>query len=345
MKEIRIREHGGYEVLRVSEVPEPEPGPGQVRVAVRYVGVNHLDAWVRAGLPGHRIPLPLVPGADVVGVVDAVGSGVEVTEGTRVALHPGIGCGRCQRCLEGQHDLCERRYRIRGETMDGGCREKVVVEERELLPLLDQTPLASAAAMPLSLLTAWHMLVNRARIRPGQTLLIQAIGSGVGVMAVQLARLMGCTVLGTASTESKREEAVRLGAIDVFAYSQVREKVREHTRHGVDVVVDHVGSATWDESLRALRRGGTLVTCGATSGHKVDLDLRVLFFKQFSLVGSTMGSMGEMATAWEHFLQGRVTPVISATLPMSEIAEAHKMLEGRDVFGKIVLRQDLGPWG
>jgi NADPH:quinone reductase-like Zn-dependent oxidoreductase len=275
-----------------------------------------------------------------VGVIDAVGEGVDRELGTRVALHPGVGCMGCPQCLRGRHDLCAR-YAIRGENRDGGCAERIVVDARELLPLREDTSMEQAAAVPLSLLTAWHMLVGRARIEPGQTVLVQAIGSGVGTMAAQIARLFDCTVLGTASSDAKRRAALELGATAAFAYADLRDAVREHAPGGVDVVIDHVGSATWNESLRALRPGGCLVTCGATSGHKVELNLRVLFYKQFSLLGSTMGSMGEMELAWRHFLDGRVRPVIHECLPMRQIAEAHRILEERDVFGKVVLRQDL----
>lgn len=343
MREIRIREHGGLEVLKVVDVPEPEPGPGQVRVAVRYVGVNHLDTWVRKGVSGHRFPLPLVPGSDVVGVVDRLGYGASISLGAPVALHPGVGCGGCARCLSGRQDLC-RHYHIRGEGMDGGYTEKIVVNVNELLPVSPGISLEEAAAVPLSLLTAWHMLVGRAHVEPGQTVLIQAIGSGVGTMALQIARMMNCRILGTASSEDKRARARSLGADAVFAYSDIRERTRELAPDGVDVVLDHVGSATWQESLRTLRWGGTFVTCGATSGHKVDLDLRLLFYKQLSLLGSTMGSMGEMLAAWQHFLLGRIRPVVYSVLPMTEAGSAHTLLEERDVFGKVVLRQDLGSW-
>ena len=341
MRALRVHEHGGPEALRLDSLSTPEPGPGQVRVAVRFVGVNHLDTWVRRGVPGHKFPLPIVLGSDVAGVVDAVGAGVDVQIGARVALHPSLGCGACPRCEEDRDDLCPK-FAIRGESFDGGCAEYVVVDQSLVLPVPDDIALDVAAATPLTLLTAWHMLVGRARIRAGQTVLVQAVGSGVGSMAIQIAKFHGCTVLGTASTEEKREKARALGADHVFAYEATKEQVRALAPKGVDIVVDHVGEATWKDSLRALAWGGTLVTCGATSGPKVGLDLRAVFFKQLSVLGCTMGSGKEMLEAWAAFQAGHIRPVIHRVVSMRSAAEAHAALEERAVFGKIVLEQDLG---
>lgn len=333
MRAIRISEHGGPEVLRTVELPDPEPRPGTVPVRVTHVGLNHLDLWVRRGVPGHRFPLPLVPGSDVVGVREDTG---EV-----VALHPAVGCMACEACLSGRHDLC-RRYRIRGEGMDGGMRQRLRVSEAEILPLGDALPPEQAAGVPLSLLTAWHMLVGRARVRPGDKVLVQAGASGVGVFAIQVARLHGARVAATASTEAKRALCRDLGAEAAWPYEEAAREAKAWTgRTGVDLVVDHVGADTWETSLAALRWGGTYVTCGATTGHLATLNLRALFFKQLSILGSTMGSMGEMERAWRHVLAGAIRPVVDRVLPMSRLAEAHALLESRQVAGKLVVAQDL----
>lgn len=331
MHAIRISAHGGPSALERVEVPAPTLAPGEVRVHVTHVGLNHLDVWVRRGVPGHRFPLPLIPGSDVVGVREDTGE--------RVALHPGFGCGVCARCLSGQHSLC-RRYLIRGERTDGGCCEQVCVPQSHLLPC--PLPGEQAAALPLALLTAWHMLVGRARIQAGDRVLVQGGASGVGSLAIQIAALHGARVVATASSEEKRALCRALGAEQAWSYEEAGEAVRAWTgKEGVDIVVEHTGAQTWEQSVRALRWGGALVTCGATSGHQVELDLRALFFKQISLLGSTMGSMGEMVAAWEQVLAGRVRPVLGAVLPMSAIGEAHALLEGRAVGGKVVLTQDL----
>lgn len=331
MQAIRIARHGGPEVLERVEVPLPEPGPGEVRVRVTHVGVNHLDVWVRRGVEGHRFPLPLIPGSDVVGVREDTGEAV--------ALLPNVACLRCRRCLEGRHDLC-RQHRIRGEGMDGGCREALIVRPHELLPC--PLPPEQAAALPLSLLTAWHMLVGRAALQPGQRVVVQGGAGGVGSLAIQVAAHAGARVLATASTDDKRALCRSLGAEEAVPYDDGVKAVKRWTDgDGADVVVEHVGAETWQASVRMLRWGGTLVTCGATTGHRVDLDLRVLFFKQLSLLGSTMGTHAEMIAAWDAVTAGRIRPVVDRVVPMRRVADAHALIEGREVRGKIVLAQDL----
>lgn len=330
MKAIRIDAHGGPEVLRTIDLPDPTPGPGEVEVQVTHVGLNHLDVWVRRGVDSHVFDLPLIPGSDV--------AGIRTDTGEQVVLHPGFGCGSCERCAKDRHDLC-RQYKIRGETTDGGMCEKVVVPESHLLscPL----PPAEAAAVPLSLLTAWHMLVGRARVAPGQTVLVQAGASGVGSLAIQVARHMGARVAATASTQDKRQRCLDLGAEAAWPYEGVRDEAKAFVRGGFDIVVDHVGADTWKTSQRALAWGGTYVTCGATTGHKVPLDLRAVFFKQLSILGATMGSMGEMRQAWAAVESGAIAPVLDRVLPMSRLGEAHALLEQRAVSGKVVVEQDL----
>jgi len=331
MKAVRIDHHGGPEALRIVTVAEPVVGKGEVGVQVTHVGLNHLDVWVRRGVDSHAFPLPLIPGSDVVGVREDTG---EV-----VALHPGFGCEACDTCARDRHDLC-RRYAIRGETVDGGMCQRVVVPESHILPC----PMAPelAAGMPLSLLTAWHMLVGRASVRAGQKVLIQAGASGVGSLAIQIAKLHGAEVAITASTPDKRDRCKALGADHAWTYEDVRTESRAWTeKRGVDIVIDHVGSSTWNDSVRALARGGSLVTCGATSGHEAAIDLRVLFFKQLNLLGSTMGSMTEMREAWSAVSRGEIKPVVDRVLPMTQLAEAHQLLESRAVVGKVVVEQNL----
>jgi NADPH:quinone reductase-like Zn-dependent oxidoreductase len=331
MKAYRIEHHGGPEVLQLVEIPELAPSAGEVAIRVSHVGLNHLDIWVRRGVDSHHFPLPLIPGSDVVGIREDTGD--------PVALHPGFGCLNCAVCASGRHDLC-RTYAIRGETVNGGMCERVIVPESHLMPC----PIAPhlAAALPLSLLTAWHMLVGRARVRPGEKVLIQAGASGVGSLAIQVAKLHGAEVAVTASTQEKRERCLDLGADIAWHYDEVRSEARKWTgKKGLDIVVDHVGTDTWRTSVGALSRGGRLVTCGATTGHEATIDLRVLFFKQISLLGSTMGSMDEMREAWAAVIQGLVRPVLDRVMPMSRLGEAHTLLEQRAVVGKVVVEQDL----
>lgn len=341
MRVVRIREHGGLDKLLFEEAPVPTPGPGEVRVAIRAAGLNHLDTWVRRGVPGHVFPLPLVPGCDGAGVVDAVGPGVTARKtGERVVLAPGHSCGVCRACAAGNDHLC-RAYGIFGETRDGTCAPFVVVPERNALPLPANVSFETAAAFPLVYLTAWHMLAARAELRPGETVLVHAAGSGVSTAAIQIAKLLGAgRVLATTSTSEKAARAKAIGADDVIDYAKedFTARVRELTgRAGVDVVIDHVGASTFAGSLKVLAKGGRVVTCGATSGPKVEVHMNLVFFKSLSILGSTMGSLGEVHEVLAHVAAGRLAPVIDSVLPLERIAEAHRRLEGRDVFGKIVL--------
>ncbi len=331
MKAVRIDQHGGVENLKVVEVPEPDVPKGHVRVHVTHVGLNHLDIWVRRGVDSHAFPLPLIPGSDVVGIRDDTGE--------TVALHPGFGCERCDVCSQGRHDLC-RHYAIRGENVNGGMCERVVVPESHLLHC--PVPPEKAAGAPLSLLTAWHMLVGRAQLKAGNRVMIQAGASGVGVYAIQIAKFMGAHVAVTASTEDKRKRCLSLGADVAWSYEEaLRESKAWTQKRGLDIVIDHVGTDTWTTSIRALARGGKLATCGATTGHHAQVDLRILFFKQLSLLGSTMGSMEEMRDAWAILSQGDIYPVVDNVLTMTQLAEAHGLLENRAIVGKVVVEQDL----
>lgn len=336
---VRIEAHGGPEVLGQRVLDEVALSPEQVRVGVRYVGLNHLDLWVRRGVPGHDFHLPRIPGSDVAGEVVEVASDVadRVPIGQPVALHPSWGCNACPACLSGRHNRCPS-FSIRGETVDGGCATTVVVPAWHLLPVPSGLSLIEAAALPLTLLTAWHMLVERAALGRGERVLVQAGGSGVGLMAIRVAQLLGCEVHATASTAARRE---RLEALGVRAWAYEAVGARGSEARDFDVVVENTGAATWAGSLRALAWGGRLVTCGATTGAEAAINLRALFFKQQSYLGSTMGSSGDMVRAWAEVVAGTLRPVVDRVMPMSKLGDAHGVLERREAFGKVVVEQDL----
>ena len=332
MRALRIHEHGGPEVLRLEEAPDPVAGPGEVVVEVRACALNHLDLFLRAGIPGVTIGLPRVLGSDIAGVV--------VSTGQPVLLAPGVGCGLCHFCLAGRDNEC-RSYQIFGYQRDGGYAQCVRAPERCLLPLPAGLDFAAAASLPLVFLTAWNMLVRRARIAAGQTVLVWAASSGVGIAAVQIAKLWGCRVLATAGGEAKLALARQLGADAVFDHYNptlpVARAVKELVPGGVDVVVEHVGQASWNESLRALAPNGVLVTCGATTGHDAKLDLRFLFARQLRLLGSYLGRRADLDTVLALVAAGKLRPVVDRTFAWTEAAAAHRHLEGRQQFGKVVL--------
>jgi len=341
VRAVVVRAHGGPEALLPEERPVPEPGPGEVRVRVAAVALNHLDIWVRRGVPGHPFPLPLVPGCDIAGTVDAFGPGGHPSfkAGDAVLVAPGVSCGACAPCARGDDHLC-RDYGILGETRDGGCAEFAVVPARNLLPHPAGMAPEQAAAIPLVFLTAWHMVVERARVRAGETMLVHAAGSGVSSAAIQIGKVIGARVIATAGTDAKVAKALALGADEAVNYREkdFADEVRRITaKRGVDAIVDHVGPDTWEKNIRSLARGGRLVMCGSTSGFEVKTDTRHLFFKNISLLGSTMGSRGELHEVLRLVGQGRLRPVVDSVLPLAEVREAHRRLEAREVFGKIVL--------
>jgi NADPH:quinone reductase-like Zn-dependent oxidoreductase len=337
MKAILIREHGGLDKLTMAEVPDPVPQPGQAVVRVRAVALNHLDLWLRRGVQGHTFPLPMIPGSEVTGVIEQVDD-PNWRAGDEVIVAPGYSCGHCIACLSGNDPLC-RNYGLFGETISGGAAEKIAVPIRNLIRKPAALSFAEAAAFPLDMLTAWHMLIARAQLRIGETVLVHAGGSGVGSAAIQIAKLFGATVYATAGTAAKASRAQALGADATIVYTETDflDEVRRLTgKRGVDIVFEHVGGETFERSLRALTRGGRLVTCGATTRGEATINLRLVFFKLLSILGSTMGSLAELHQIVKLVEQGRLHPVIDRVLPLAEVAEGHRVLEAREAFGKIV---------
>ena len=338
MKAVRIHQFGGPEVLIYEDVPDPQPRNDQVLVRVRACALNHLDLWVRRGLPG--VKLPHILGSDIAGEVAAVGEYVTgFKPGQRVLLAPMHFCGHCARCVAGLQNQC-REFTVLGNGVDGGNCELIAVPPANVISIPDSLDLNQAASVALVFLTAWHMLVGRAGVRPGQTVLVLGASSGVGIAAIQIAKLFHCRVITTAGDEAKLEKARALGAdFGINHYQQkISEEVRKITnKEGVDIVIEHVGTATWDESLRSLKSGGTLVTCGATTGPSVGLDLRHLFARQLTLLGSYMGTMGELYEVLAHVFAGRLEPVVDRIFPLSDLRAAHEYLEKSQMFGKVVV--------
>jgi NADPH:quinone reductase-like Zn-dependent oxidoreductase len=338
MKTVRIHEFGGPEVLRYEDVADPKPRKDQVLVRVKACAMNHLDLWVRKGLPG--VNLPHILGSDVAGEVIEIGEYVSGFQpGQRVLLAPMSFCNRCSYCTSGRQNQCSE-FTVLGNRVDGGNCELIAAPAVSIIPIPQSLDFNQAASVPLVFLTAWHMLVGRAGIRVGQTVLVLGAGSGVGIAAIQIAKLFHARVITTAGDEKKLEKARALGAdYGVNHYQQkISDEVRRITnKEGVDIVVEHVGAATWEESVKSLKPGGTLVTCGATTGPNVGLELRFVYSRQLSLLGSYMGTMGELYEVLGHVFAGRLKPIVDRTFPLKDIRAAHEYMENSQMFGKIVL--------
>jgi NADPH:quinone reductase-like Zn-dependent oxidoreductase len=338
MKAIRFHEFGGPEVLRYEDVPDPQPRKNQVLVRVKACAMNHLDLWVRKGLPG--VKLPHIPGSDVSGEIVEVGeyiTGLKAAQ--RVLIVPMHFCNHCSKCVAGLQNQCPE-FTVLGNAVDGGDCELIAVPQVNVIPIPDSLDFNQAASVPLVFLTAWHMLVGLGGIRPGQTVLVLGANSGVGIAGIQIAKLFQCTVITTAGDDRKATKARELGADHVINHYQqkISEEVRRITnKQGADIVLEHVGPATWDESLRSLRSGGNLVTCGATTGPQVGIDLRFVYSRQLSILGSYMGTMGELHEVLKHVFSGKLKPVIDRIFPLSEARAAHEYMERSQMFGKIVL--------
>lgn len=340
MKAVRFHEHGGPEVLRYEDAPDPVINATEVLVQVRACAMNHLDLWVRRGIPGWKIPLPHIVGSDVAGEVAAVGDLVKgVKPGQRVLLSPGVSCGKCARCVAGDDNLC-RDYYVFGSAQDGGYAEYVRCPELNVLPIPGKLSFDEAAAVPLVFTTAWHMLMNRAQMRAGETVLVLGAGSGVGSAAIQVAKLFHGRVIATAGSDAKLAKARELGADEVINHStqDIAAEVKRLTeRRGVDIVIEHVGTATWQKSFSSLATNGRLVTCGATTGYDAGVDLRYLFNRHLSVLGSFMGRKDEFLAALQFIGQGKLRAVVDTAFPLSEARRAHEYLENREQFGKVIL--------
>ncbi len=343
MQAVQITQHGGREGLEYGKQPEPEPGPEEVLVEIEAGGLNHLDVWTRRGLPGVELDLPHVPGSDGAGTARAVGSTVDrFAEGDRVALSAGVSCGRCEFCRAGDPTRCVN-YHVIGEHVPGVHAEYAAVPAENLVAVPEGVDWVTAAAAPLVFQTAWRMLVTRADLRAGESVLVLGASGGVGHAAVQIAEYAGAEVYATASTEEKLAHAAEFGADHTINYERedFAAAIRERTdKRGVDVVVDHVGAATWRDSLKSLAKGGRLVTCGATTGGAPETDINRIFWNQLEVIGSTMATPGEVDEVLKLVWNGTFEPHVRAVLPMSEIARGHEMLEDREGFGKVVVRPD-----
>jgi NADPH:quinone reductase-like Zn-dependent oxidoreductase len=343
MKAAFFREHGGADRVEFGDLAEPAAGPGQVRVRIKAAALNHLDIFVRNGIPGIRVAFPHVMGSDGAGVIESTGPGVDrVGPGDEVVLNPGISCGECEFCRSGEHSLCVT-FQLLGEHVPGTFADFVVAPAANVYPKPASLSWEESAAFPLTFLTAWRMLVTKARVKPGESLLVVGIGGGVAVAALQIAKLLGLTVFVTSGTPEKLERALLLGAkagID-HGKTDFSREIRALTgNRGVDVVLDSVGKATWRQSIASAARGGRLLTCGATTGPDPQTDLGRIFWNQLTVYGSTMGTHAEFAAMLELFRDGKVRPVVDAVYPLSEAGEALRRLEEKRQFGKIVLRVD-----
>ena len=340
MKAVIFREHGGTHKLSYEDFPEPMIGPEDVLVRVKACALNHLDIWTREGNPAYPLVLPHIVGSDVAGTVDQIGSHVEgFTAGQRVCVSPGLSCWRCNACLAGRDNFC-RSYGLLGAVVHGGYAEYVKVPFRNLLPIPEHISFEQAAAFPLVSVTASHMLFALAGLQQGETVLVMGAGSGVGMMAVQMAKLAGAHVITTVGSEEKIPKAKNLGADAVINHSKekVAERVKALTeRHGVDVVIEHIGPDVWDSCLESLAKGGRLITCGATTGGDVKLNLRYMYARQLTIKGAYMGTRAELVKAAELVGQGRLIPVIDRTFPLQEARQAQDLMLQRQFFGKIVL--------
>lgn len=338
MKAVRIHAFGGPEVLQYEDAPDPQLRKDQVLVRVRACALNHLDLWIRKGTS--KVSLPHILGSDIAGEIMEIGEYVaELQAGQRVLLAPMVFCNHCEYCSSGRQNQC-RDFTVLGNRVDGGNCELIAVPAVNVIPIPESLGFVEAASVPLVFTTAWHMLITRAQIRMGQTMLVLGAGSGVGIAAIQIARLFHARVITTAGDESKLEKARKLGADHLIHHykQKISEEVKKITnKEGVDIVVEHVGEATWNESVKCLKPGGTLVTCGATTGFNAAIDLRFLFSRQLSILGSYMGTMGELHEVLDHVFAGRLKPVIDRTFGLPEARAAHEYMEKSQMFGKIVL--------
>jgi len=342
MKATVFKEHGSVDKLVYTDFAEPEISSSEVLVNVKACGINHLDIWVREGMPGVTLPLPHILGCEIAGEIAGIGCEIKVRDlsiGQRVLIAPGISCGKCEFCLSANDSLCHE-FKIMGFQVNGGYAEYAKAPVENIIPISDKLSFEEWAAVPLVFLTAWNMLKTRGNLATGETVLIHAAGSGIGSAAIQIARLSGADVITTVGSDGKREKARELGADHVINHSKedFADKVNEFTDgKGVDLVFEHIGPETWEKSMLCLKRGGRIVTCGATSGPTVSLDIRFLFAKQLSISGCYMGSRSELLKILELVESGRLKPVVDSVFPLKDAVAAQTKMLDRKQFGKIVL--------
>jgi NADPH:quinone reductase-like Zn-dependent oxidoreductase len=340
MKAVRFHEHGGPEVLKYEDAPEPKIQANEVLVKIKTCALNHLDLWLRMGVRDWKLSMPHIVGSDISGEVAEVGSLVgRVKVGERVLLCPGISCGQCEACFKGLDSAC-RSYTLFGVMVDGGYAEYVKSPEANVVPIPAGLTFDEAAAVPLVFTTAWHMLFGRAGLRPGEDVLVIGAGSGVGSAAIQIAKLVGSRVIATAGTDAKLEKARQLGADEVINHSKqsIADEVRRLTdRRGVGVIVEHVGAAVWEACFNSLATYGRLVTCGVTSGAEVKLNVQALFGRQRTILGSFVGGKAELMDALKFIAERKLKAVIDSAFPLQDAATAQKKMESREFFGKILL--------
>lgn len=341
MKAVRFHEHGGLDVLKYEDAPAPEIQPTEVLVKVKACALNHLDLWMRSGVRAWKLPMPHIVGSDISGEVAQVGALVtNAKSGDPVLLAPGISCGQCAACWKGLDSAC-RNFTVFGVMADGGYAEYVKSPAMNVIPIPGDLNFEEAASVPLVFLTAWHMLLTRARVQPGEDVLVVGAGSGVGIAAIQVAKVVGCRVIATAGSDGKLAKAREIGADEGINHARqsIAEEVARLTgKRGVDVIVEHVGQAVWEDCFNSLATYGRLVTCGATTGHEVKLNIQALFGRQRSILGSYMGGKGELMVVLKLIGQRKLKPVIDSVFPLSEAREAQRKMESREFFGKIVLR-------
>lgn len=342
MKAVILEQFGGPENLKYTDFPDPRPGPGEVLLRVRACALNHLDFWVRNGIPAYKIALPHILGCDVAGEVAALGPGVTQTKiGQRFAVSPGHSCRQCEPCLAGQDNNCPDYGVIGAHGGPGGYAEYLCVPEAYLLEMPERQSFEEAAAYPLTFLTAWHMLMTLGGLGPDQTVLVLGAGSGIGVAAIQIAKLAGAKAIAVSTSEEKLAKAKALGAdagILIPAQEIVRETRKLTGGRMADIAFEHVGPATFESSLKSLKKGGRLVICGGTTGPKVELDLRYVFSRQLQILGSYMGTQSEMRRVARLVAEGKLKPIVDRVFPLSEARQAHEYLAGKRQFGKVVLK-------
>lgn len=340
MKALLLKGHGGFDQLEYTEAPTPVPAPDQVLLRIKAAALNHLDLWTIQKVPGLTIPFPHILGNDMAGVVERVGPLVtHVKPGDEVVVAPGVGCGLCETCAAGDDHLC-RHYFVYGYQRHGGLAQFAAVRGNQVRPKPKRLLWPEAASASLVFLTAWHMIATRARLRPGETCLVMAAGSGVGIAAIQIARLFGARVIATSASSAKLEKSRELGAEETVNYTDPEwpRRVRDLTLgRGVDVVIEHTGEEYFQACVSLLAKDGRLVSCGATSGPRAQFDLRLLFARHLNLLGSYMGSRAEWHRVWGLLDSGRLRPVVDTVFPLAEARQAFERMQNRDTFGKLVL--------